>query len=234
MSFFSSESIVVQVDFAENFKCMTQNEVQSAYFNQHSIAIFTVAVWIGEKKHSNVYVTDDISHSKYCVLLFLNEIISDMKSRYPNLKTVNFFSDGCAGQFKNRWILSLIVTANHVFGIDLSWDFFQSGHGKGAVDGIGGSAKRAVYQRIMSGNVLVYSAEEFSKCLIDNIKGISSTYIPVEQIKELEKRLSPAWKKVKAIPGLTKYFSYEKHTEKVIEAKVVGSSSVRKHFEIIS
>lgn len=231
----NDKNIVIQIDFAENFKCLAQNEVQSAYFNQHGIAIFTVVVWAGDQTYSQCYVSDDTSHSKYCVLAFLNEIISGMKSKLPDLKSIEIFSDGCAAQFKNRWILSLVLTAEHLFGVNLTWNFFASGHGKGAVDGIGGTVKRAVHQRIMSGNVKVYSAEEFNSCVNNSMKGISSTYVSVEDIKMLEQHLAPLWKKnVKAIPGLTKYFTYKKHSEKSIEALIVGSSNSGKIFKLLN
>lgn len=230
----NDQNIVMQIDFAENFKCIAQNEVQSAYYNQHTIAIFTVVIWAGRQTFSKVYVTDDTSHSKYCVLVFLNEIISCMKMQLPDLKSIKIFSDGCAAQFKNRWILSLMSTGQYLFDVNLSWNFFASGHGKGAVDGIGGTVKRAVHQRIMSGNVRVYSAAEFSSCVNNSVNGITSYHVTVEEIENLERYLAPLWKNVKAIPGLTKYFSYKHHSDKAIEAKVVGSSATGKIFKVLS
>lgn len=106
--------------------------------------------------------------------------------------------------------------------------------GKGAVDGIGGTVKRAVHQRIMSGNVRVYSAAEFSSCVNNSVNGITSYHVTVEEIENLERYLAPLWKNVKAIPGLTKYFSYKHHSDKAIEAKVVGSSAIGKIFKVLS
>lgn len=227
------ETAVIQVDFAENFKCISQNEVQSAYFNQHAIAIFTVVIWAGQKTFSKVLVTDDTSHSKYCVLAFMHEIFSDLKKDLPGLKAVKIFSDGCAGQFKNRWTLSLVLTANFLFGIDLSWNFFASGHGKGAVDGVGGTVKRSVYQRIMTGLVRVYSAQEFHDCLDKNVHGISSIFVPVDEIKTLETVLADKWKHIKAIPNVTQFFCFNKDNDKTIETREVGSSVTTKKFQII-
>jgi hypothetical protein len=48
----SDLNAVVQVDFAKKYKCSAQDEIQSAYFNQHAISIFTVDAWAGEKKFS--------------------------------------------------------------------------------------------------------------------------------------------------------------------------------------
>lgn len=177
-------------------------------------------------------MTDDTSHSKYFVILFLREIIEDLKEKFPNLKMVKLFSDGCACQFKNRWILSLIVFAQDLVGVEMSWDFFAPGHGKGAVDGIGGTVKRAVYQRIMTGKAQVYSADKFHERLVSSIQGISSKYIPVVRIQELEQVLAPKWKNVKPMPGLTQFFKYKKHGENMIEASNAGSAA-SKVFKIL-
>ena len=43
-----------------------------------------------------------------------------------------FFSDGAASQFKQRFTLCEITQLEK----DWSWNFFATGHGKGAVDGM--------------------------------------------------------------------------------------------------
>ena len=41
----TEEEAVVQVDFAENFSCKYQGEVQSAHWSQDQVTLFTVAIW---------------------------------------------------------------------------------------------------------------------------------------------------------------------------------------------
>jgi len=229
----TDENVVIQVDFAENYKCGSQNEVQSAYFNQHAIAIFTVVIWAGDRKFSKVIVTDETSHSKYCVVVFLHEIINDLKSELPNLKSVKIFSDGCTCQFKNRWILSLLIFSEDLFGVKMTWDFFAPGHGKGAVDGVGGTVKRAVYQRVLTRHAQVYTAKDFHQCITENIRGISSSLVPVEMITKLETALSDKWKRVKQVPGISKFFSFKPHNEKNISAFIDNSDEVGKTFKMI-
>lgn len=229
----SEEVAVVQIDFAENFKCISQNEIQSAYFNQHTVSIVTVVLWVDRRTYSKVFVMDDRSHSKYCVYACLDLIMKDVKQKFPTVKIVKMFSDGCAGQFKNRWNLSNVVFAQELFGLDMTWDFFAPGHGKGAVDGIGGIVKRAVYQRIMSGEVRVYSAEDFHNCIEKSLSGIVSTLIPDNVIQETESSISQTWKKVKAIPGVTKYFSFKRCNEVMIDASEKALSENSKRFQIV-
>lgn len=44
---------------------------------------------------------------------------------------------------------------------NISWNFFATSHGKGSVDGIGGSAKRMVWQQVISRKVRVNNATDF-------------------------------------------------------------------------
>ena len=41
----TEEEAVVQVDFAENYSCKYQGEVQSAHCSQDQVPLFTVAIW---------------------------------------------------------------------------------------------------------------------------------------------------------------------------------------------
>jgi hypothetical protein len=136
-------------------------------------------------------VTDDTTQSKYCVMLFLNEVITQLKQDLPHLESVQIFSDGCTGQFKNRWILSSLAFSDSLFGVNITWNFSAFGHGKGTVDGVGAIVKRTVRQRVLSRRARVYSAQEFHDCVSSNINGISSTFMSCDEIKLLEFNLSP-------------------------------------------
>jgi hypothetical protein len=62
-----------------------------------------------------------------------------------------FFSDGPASQMKNRFIYALLEPIRVLFNLtSLSWSFFAASHGKEPVDGVGGRAKRLVWQAILS------------------------------------------------------------------------------------
>ena len=152
-------------------------------------------------------------------------LIDDLKTQFPSLKIVKMFSDGCAAQFKNRWTLSNVMFVEKDFAVNLSWNFFAPGHGKGAVDGVGGTAKRAVYQRVLTQQTRVYSAKDFDDCMNNYISGISTQYVSTDEIKRIEIFLSPRWSKNKEINGITKYFSFTKHSENILSASVTANAS---------
>lgn len=228
----SGETIVIEVDFSENFKCVSQ-KIQSAHFHQQAVAIFTVCIWSGEEKFSKVFITDDTSQNKFCVYTFLDLIIKDIKAFSPIVKKVLIFPDGCAGQFRTRWTLSNVLFAIEDFGVEMTWDFFAPGHGKGAVDGVGGTIKRTVQRRIMGGHSRVYCAKEFAECAAATVQGISSTFVEVDKIQETEKWLSIRWAKIRDMAGITKFYSFHKLDNKTIGASLTGNETIVKQFLLL-
>lgn len=91
-----------------------------------------------------IVVSDDLNHDNCSVYVFMNSIIDNITIMIPDLAKLYIFSDGCAAQFKNRYTLSNLLLYPRKFNINATWSFFATSHGKGAVDGIGGTAKREV------------------------------------------------------------------------------------------
>ena len=63
--------------------------------------------------------------------------------------------------------------ANHKynFGVEVSWNFFATSHGKNVCDGIGGTVKRVLSKLLLQGHLL-NNAERIMNYCIDKIKGI--------------------------------------------------------------
>ena len=67
---------------------------------------------------------------------------SYIKEWLPNVKNVEYFSDGCAGQYKNKSNFFNLCKHEVDFGLKANWTFFATSHGKSPCDGIGGTVKR--------------------------------------------------------------------------------------------
>jgi hypothetical protein len=48
------DEAVIQVDFADNYTCKFQDEIQSVHWNQQHVSLFTVAVWTKGPKGDKV------------------------------------------------------------------------------------------------------------------------------------------------------------------------------------
>ena len=66
--------------------------------------------------------------------------ISFIKANLPStIKRVHYFSDGFAGQYKNYKNYLCFHEAD--FGMNCTWSFFATSHGKSPCDGTGGTVK---------------------------------------------------------------------------------------------
>ena len=45
----NSNTALIQMDFAENFTCLYQDEVASAHWKTNSVTLFTVMIWFRKK-----------------------------------------------------------------------------------------------------------------------------------------------------------------------------------------
>jgi hypothetical protein len=73
----TSPFLILHFDFAENFHCVAQDEIQAAYYARRQVSVFTVVLWSAAGQKSMVLVSDDINHGKEMVIkniLFLFEV----------------------------------------------------------------------------------------------------------------------------------------------------------------
>ena len=90
------------------------------------------------------------------------------------LSKEHYFSDGCAGQYKNCknfWNLCLHISD---CGVKCAWNFFATSHGKSPFDGIGETVKRLVTRASLQQPISnqIVTAEKMFECCVEEIKGI--------------------------------------------------------------
>ena len=66
-----SDIAVLQMDFAENYACTAQDEIQSAHWNQNQVTLFPTVTWFKGEVMSKVIVSDCMQHTKSSVMVFL-------------------------------------------------------------------------------------------------------------------------------------------------------------------
>lgn len=86
------------------------------------------------------------------------------------------------------------------FNLQFEWNFFAACHGKGAVDGIGGTIKRLVWREIKARKETVNTAFEFYNCAIKLTNSIEVKFISKNEIKEATPLLKDRWMNLKPIP----------------------------------
>ncbi|KAJ4444344.1 hypothetical protein ANN_06136, partial [Periplaneta americana] len=92
---------LLHVDFSENYTCISQDEIQSAHWQQNQISLFTAALWHSGILHPYVLVSDNRNHSKDTVLAYIDRLLEELPS---SSKIIQIWSDGPSSQFKNKYI----------------------------------------------------------------------------------------------------------------------------------
>lgn len=197
------------MDFSQNYSTTTtQGEVQSAFFAQHQVGLYTAIAYVGQENPiSFIILNDDISHGKDQVWFYERLIIDSVKKDFPHLTHVVFVSDGCAGQFKNKCSLKNLNYTTQDFGITAEWIFSPTSHGKSAADGVGGQMKRNVQRRVLAGNCEVYNARDFYNCAKSFAGKTRLFCVSQEEVSNFHTMLNQRWANCKTIPG-TRSFHY--------------------------
>ncbi|CAF1111852.1 unnamed protein product [Didymodactylos carnosus] len=75
---------------------------------------------------------------------------------------LEFFSDGTASQFRQRFMFHGLAQLACDYSINLSWNLFATSHSKEVVDDLGSSIKRLVWSAVF-GDTTCTSAEDFGR-----------------------------------------------------------------------
>lgn len=220
--------LILQVDFAENYRLICQNEVQSAHFSYGQVTIFTCVAWLNGETKSFAIISDKLSHSKYDVHCFITKLVQKLQADNGYFENILIFSDGSSCQFKNKFIVRSLPDFLNGFGCkSIEWNYFATSHGKGAVDGVGAVVKRKVWQLTKTNSINLHDALSFFECARDHINGVQLMYISSQQIEEHSIPLIEKWKALSNIPGIHKLHSISCNENSNIKVARTSSSSKR-------
>ena len=206
-------TVFIQMDFSENYVHFTQDEVQSAYFDQESSTLFTMMLYFEENsiamKEPYVIITDfkgyqgSKGHDKFAVSYFTTVAIKDFLARHKDfdLKKIEFLSDGTAQHFKQKYSLCQVLTLNFP-QYKVLWHFSPTSHGKGPIDGIGGSIKRLVTAKLKGLRGSVKDSRHFAELAQDVCPNVFVKYVSSEKTIQFisDKMLVESWKDLKTLP----------------------------------
>ncbi|XP_050500497.1 uncharacterized protein LOC126880583 isoform X1 [Diabrotica virgifera virgifera] len=223
------KSGTLQIDFAENFSLISQDEIQSAHWSHQQVTLFTACVWTGSATSSYTIVSDDLSHQKLSIKVFLYRIIEDILKRFPNLEKLSIFSDGPSSQFKNKYTAGLLCSMQKHFKIDFDWLFFATSHGKGSVDAIGGAIKHRVWIKIKSRQRTISNPFEFYECAKEEIKGTHIIFLPEEDVQNHAQEMEKKWADIKSIPDIRQCHYFMPYDSTSILVARTAKSLMTKH-----
>jgi hypothetical protein len=78
------------MDFAENYTCLSQDEIQSAHWRQAQISLYTVMVYNGQNTWSWILVSDIKDHEKKAVTAYTSIVLDKIEMTFHMLKRYIF------------------------------------------------------------------------------------------------------------------------------------------------
>lgn len=119
-------------------------------------------VYTAEGSQAYATISDPLRHDEQAVWAHLKPVLDEVQFN-PRINTVHFMSDGPLTQYRNRKNFYLMCTLPFLRGIkEITWNFSEKAHGKGAPDGVGGSMKRIADAFVLQGGDIQQPEELFS------------------------------------------------------------------------
>ena len=162
------------LDFAENFTCTFQDEVQAAHWHHEQVTLHPIVSYYQCPQdeceetvtESMVFISNDKNHDHHAVFQFTREALRHLTDVHQlPVEHVIQWTDGCSAQYKSKGPFSDILCALTDFGCTLERNFFGSRHGKGPSDGESAVVKHHATTAIKAGAATICDAKDlFDYC----------------------------------------------------------------------
>ena len=195
------------MDFAEDYRCRSQEEIQSAYWSPTNVTIHPVVMYYrkrGEKDNSHqsfVFVSSESRHDATFIYTLISKLVPLLKEIIPDLKMIHYWTDSPISQCRNKTIFKIISYHEECFNCRASWSYIEVGHGKGPCDPIGGTAKRKADQAVKNGKFLIQDAVDFYEWSKQETSSIKFIYLSTEEYQNSQSFLKAVCKNLDAVKG---------------------------------
>ena len=192
------DTVIAIGDFTENYTFVVQDEVQFFHWSKRYCILHPVVLCYKEDEHrSFCFLSDDLEHDTCFVREIQEKLTCYIGQDLPDVDNVEYFSDGCAGQYKNYKNFLNLCLHEEDFDLKANWTFSATSHGKSPCDGIGGKVKRLTaresLQRPFSDQIL--DVPSMFKFCEESIKNITFVFISNKRMEtardELNQRFAP-------------------------------------------
>ena len=235
-------TVILLCDFAENFTFVIQDEIQSYHWTQNQATLHPIVMYYKADDtimhKSFCFISNELHHDTAMVYSIQKMFLTHIKRHFPKVTKVEYFSDGCAAQYKNRYNFANLCMHMQDFGLNAEWNFFATAHGKSPCDGIGGIVKRATAVESLKRTRInqIITPEEMYKFCQNYFTEISFFYIQKSEIETGREFLKSRFAHARRVPGTRSFHRFKPIGLNVLE--VMRSSdqqddSLTLNFEIL-
>ena len=190
---------VSMMDFAENYACTAQDEVQSAHWKQAQIKLYTSVAWFRSDIFLHIIIGDNLKHDKYAVVVHLSEILEYKPENVHFLKVLKAKNS----QFKNKYVMGAIEMLSEMRNIKIIWNFSATSHGKGPVDGVGATLKRMAADKVWRRESIINNHLDFCNAVMHSSVKVTCMSVDEFQVHVENLGLQKLFESVQPIPDMT-------------------------------
>nr|CAI5837126.1 unnamed protein product [Callosobruchus analis] len=182
----SDKEAIIHMDFSENYCTKYSQEIHAYHFggSRLQLSLHTVIIYTKGSTKPYCTVSQNTTHSPAAIWVHLQPIF---RSLPPNITCVHFVSDGPVTQYRNKTMFYILASRLHLEVPNVekfSWNFSESGHGKGAPDGVGAACKKTADAVVAAGGD-IDSLESFVNIIQERCPGITMFTIDEKAIDEI-------------------------------------------------
>ena len=196
--------VAIHLHFAEDYRCMLQEEVQSAYWNTSTVTLRPAVVYFchaDRVKVNFVFVSNKTRHDTTYIFALLKKLIPQVNFLVPNVTHYRFFSNSPTSQYRNKTVFKITSYQNEYFGLVASWNYSEVGHGKGPCDAIRSTSKHQPDMAVGHGQVVIQDALDVFAWASSQQGCINYLFIWVEDYEDSEKFSAVLRNDMQAVKG---------------------------------
>ena len=110
-------------------------------------------------------------------------------------------------QYRNKTIFNAVAAHNELFRYPASWNYMESGHGKGPCDPIGGVAKRMSDLSVKNKKAVIQDAEDFYTWARKEKTAITYKLVTCQEYEQCKKFLNLKFSKACTVTGTKKVYA---------------------------
>ena len=126
---------VIHIDFSADYVCRNASGIQSAHFgaSNRQVTLHTGVLYQTGSHTSCATISQSLRHDPAGIWVHLQPKLLKLHEMHSQIRDLHFYSDRLTTQYRNKQNFYLLSTVIHQMGFDsATWNFFESGHGKGA------------------------------------------------------------------------------------------------------
>ena len=142
-------------------------------------------------------ISESKDHDRAAVITCVKKVIEKAEEiNAASYDKIYIWSDGCSAQFCSRFALRLLKE-NLFDNADLIWNYNEKSHGKGPMDGVGGTVKNIIFRKVKSGFVTINTPLEFHQAVLKFVPSIDSVYLADADILSEPENIEQESKKIR-------------------------------------